>query len=110
MSLIVQSGLVTLANLIDRSLAVIIAIVVFLVEVLAPIFVGLIILAIIVGVGLWIYSRIKQRLQTTDICYTIFKSLIVMTNTMRYCLYLIYLPARDWYFSAGERFEYLLID
>ena len=43
-------------------LAVIIAIVVFLVEVLAPIFVGLTILAIIVGVGLWIYSRIKRAL------------------------------------------------
>jgi hypothetical protein len=40
---------------------VIIAIIVFLIKLLAPIIVGLIILAIIVGVGFWIYGRIKAR-------------------------------------------------
>jgi hypothetical protein len=38
-----------------------IAIVVFLIKVVASFIVGIIILAIIVGVGLWIYGRIKAR-------------------------------------------------
>jgi hypothetical protein len=43
------------------ALIVIIAIIVFLIELLAPLFIGIIILAIIVGVGWWIYSKIKSR-------------------------------------------------
>ena len=39
---------------------VIIAIVIFLIELLAPIIIGLIILAIIVAVGLWIYGKIRR--------------------------------------------------
>ena len=40
---------------------VIVAIIVFLIKLLAPLFIGIIILAIIVGVGWWIYSKIKSR-------------------------------------------------
>ena len=43
------------------ALVVIIAIAVFLIKVVASFIVGIIILAIIVGVGLWIYGRIKAR-------------------------------------------------
>jgi hypothetical protein len=43
------------------ALIVIIAIAVFLIKVVASFIVGIIILAIIVGVGLWIYGRIKAR-------------------------------------------------
>ena len=32
----------------------------FLIELLAPVIIALIILAIIVGVGLWIYGKLKQ--------------------------------------------------
>jgi hypothetical protein len=39
----------------------IVAIIIFLIELLAPLFIGIIILAIIVGVGWWIYSKIKTR-------------------------------------------------
>jgi lipopolysaccharide export LptBFGC system permease protein LptF len=42
------------------ALIVIIAIIVFLVQLLAPVIAGLLILAIIVGVGLWIYGKIKR--------------------------------------------------
>src|SRR5690349_14153558 len=38
---------------------IIVAIVVFLVTLFAPVLIGLIILAIIIGVGYWIYGRIK---------------------------------------------------
>src|SRR5215216_3921516 len=40
---------------------VIVAIILFLIKLLAPLFIGIIILAIIVGVGWWIYSKIKSR-------------------------------------------------
>ena len=55
----------TIAAIIIRIIAliVIIAIIVFLIELLAPLFIGIIILAIIVGVGWWIYSKIKSRKQ-----------------------------------------------
>ncbi|HEU4448124.1 MAG TPA: hypothetical protein VFR94_25870 [Nitrososphaeraceae archaeon] len=43
------------------ALIVIVAIIVFLIELLAPLFIGIIILAIIVGMGWWIYSKIKSR-------------------------------------------------
>jgi hypothetical protein len=43
------------------ALIIIIAIIVFLIELLAPLFIGIIILAIIVVVGWWIYSKIKSR-------------------------------------------------
>ena len=42
------------------TLIVIIAIIVFLVQLLAPVVVGLIILAIIIGVGLLLYGKIKR--------------------------------------------------
>ena len=42
------------------ALIVIVAIIVFLVKLLAPIFLGLIIMAIIIGAGLWIYGKIKK--------------------------------------------------
>jgi hypothetical protein len=41
------------------ALIVIVAIFVFLIELLAPIIIGLIILAVIVAVGLWIYLKIR---------------------------------------------------
>jgi hypothetical protein len=43
------------------ALIIIIAIIVFLIKLLAPIFVGLIVLAIIIGVGYWIYVKLKAR-------------------------------------------------
>jgi lipopolysaccharide export LptBFGC system permease protein LptF len=43
------------------ALIVIIAIIVFFVKLLAPFFVGLIVLAIIIGAGIWIYSRLKTK-------------------------------------------------
>ena len=43
------------------ALIVIIAIIAFLIKVFAGIFVGLIILVIIIGVGFWIYTRLKSR-------------------------------------------------
>ena len=39
---------------------VIVAVIVFLVQLLAPVIIGLIILAIIVGVGYWIFQRLKS--------------------------------------------------
>jgi hypothetical protein len=42
-----------------RVLIAIIAIVVFLIELLAPVIVGPIVLAIIVGIGLWIFGKVK---------------------------------------------------
>jgi hypothetical protein len=42
------------------ALIVIVAIIIFLIQVLAPIIIGLIILAIIVGVGYWIYRTMKN--------------------------------------------------
>ena len=42
-------------------LIIIVARVVFLIKILAPIIVGLIILAIIIGAGYWIYGKIKGR-------------------------------------------------
>ena len=43
-------------------LLIIIAIAVFLVKVLTQIFVGLIILAVVVGVVFWFYGKIKTRI------------------------------------------------
>ena len=43
-------------------LIIIIAIAVFLVKVLAQIFVGLIILTVDVGVGFWLYGKMKTRI------------------------------------------------
>jgi hypothetical protein len=40
---------------------VILAIVVFLVTLFAPVLIGLIILAIIIGVGYWIYGKVRNR-------------------------------------------------
>ena len=42
---------------------VIAAIVIFLVTFFAPVLIGLIILAILIGVGYWIYGKIKGRSQ-----------------------------------------------
>jgi membrane protein required for beta-lactamase induction len=42
------------------ALIVIIAVIVFLIKLIAGIFVGLIVLAIIVGVGFWVYGRLKS--------------------------------------------------
>lgn len=39
---------------------VIVAVIVFLVQLLAPVIIGLIILAIIVGVGYWIFQSLKS--------------------------------------------------
>jgi hypothetical protein len=39
---------------------VIVAVIVFLVQLLAPVIIGLIILAIIVGVGYWIFQGLKS--------------------------------------------------
>jgi hypothetical protein len=52
------------------ALIVIIAIIVFLIELLAPLFIGIIILAIIVGVGWWIYSKIKVASKCQYATYT----------------------------------------
>ena len=38
---------------------VIVAVIVFLVQLLAPVIIGLIILAVIVGAGYWIFQRLK---------------------------------------------------
>ena len=46
-------------ELIKKIVIVIIAIAVFLIKLVASFIVGIIILAIIVGIGLWIYRRIK---------------------------------------------------
>lgn len=43
------------------ALIVIIAVIVFLIKLIAGFFVGLIVLAIIVGVGFWVYGRLKSR-------------------------------------------------
>jgi hypothetical protein len=40
---------------------IIVAIVVFLVTLFAPVLIGLIILAIIIGVGYWIYRKVRNR-------------------------------------------------
>ena len=42
---------------------VIVAIIIFLVTLFAPILVGLIVLAIIIGVGYWIFKKVKNREQ-----------------------------------------------
>lgn len=42
-------------------LLVIISVLILLVKVLEPIFVGLIVMVIIIGAGLWKYTKIKQR-------------------------------------------------
>jgi len=52
------------------ALIVIIAIIVFLIELLAPLFIGIIILAIIVGVGWWIYSKNKESLANASMPHT----------------------------------------
>ena len=45
------------------ALLVIVAIVVFLVALFAPVLIGLIILAIIIGVGYWIYGKVRNRMK-----------------------------------------------
>jgi hypothetical protein len=43
------------------ALIVIIEIIVFFIKLLAPVVVGLIVLVIIIGAGIWIYSRLKTK-------------------------------------------------
>lgn len=43
------------------TLIIIIAIIVFLAEVISPIFVGLFVIAIIIGAVLWIYTKLKVK-------------------------------------------------
>jgi hypothetical protein len=43
------------------AMIVIIAVIVFFIKLLAPLVVGLIALAIIIGAGIWVYSRLKTK-------------------------------------------------
>jgi hypothetical protein len=43
------------------ALIIIISVIVFFVKLLAPLFLGLIVLAVIIGAGFWIYMRLKAK-------------------------------------------------
>jgi hypothetical protein len=43
------------------ALIIIISIIAFFVKLLAPLFIGLIVLAVIIGAGIWIYMRLNAR-------------------------------------------------
>jgi hypothetical protein len=43
------------------TLIIIIAIIVFLAEVISPIFIGLFVIAIVIGAVLWIYTKLKVK-------------------------------------------------
>lgn len=43
------------------TLIIIIAIIVFLAEIIAPIFIGLFVITIIIGAALWIYTRLREN-------------------------------------------------
>ena len=43
------------------ALIIIISVIVFFVKLLAPLFLGLIVLALIIGTGIWIFTRLKIK-------------------------------------------------
>ncbi|MFZ0327075.1 MAG: hypothetical protein WBP64_15285 [Nitrososphaeraceae archaeon] len=43
------------------ALVIIIDIIIFFIKIVAPLFAGFIVLAILIGVGLWVYGRMKTR-------------------------------------------------